>query len=264
MRGEELHLWWLGQSGFLLQYRGRHLLMDPYLSDYLTFKYATTDKPHVRMTERVILPERLDFIDAVTSSHAHSDHMDPYTLKPLMRVNPEMALIIPEANRSLAGERLGLKWEKPIGLNDGESRAVAGFTIHALPSAHDVPQKDAAGKHKYLGYVVECGPWRVYHSGDTRLYDGLAGRLSAFRLDLALLPINGALPERRVAGNLTAEEAVGLGLEAGVKLAVPHHYDMFEFNTEDPARFTAEADRRGLARSVLRNGERLDLKAGEA
>ena len=29
---------------------GRHLLLDPYLSDSLTKKYAATDKPHVRMT----------------------------------------------------------------------------------------------------------------------------------------------------------------------------------------------------------------------
>ena len=26
-------LWWLGQSGFLVQWQGRHLLLDPYLSD---------------------------------------------------------------------------------------------------------------------------------------------------------------------------------------------------------------------------------------
>ena len=23
------HLWWLGQSGFLVQWQGRHLLLDP-------------------------------------------------------------------------------------------------------------------------------------------------------------------------------------------------------------------------------------------
>ena len=83
-----LHLWWLGQSGFLVQWQGRHLLLDPYLSDSLTHKYAATDKPHVRMTERVIAPERLDFIDVVTSSHNHTDHLDKETLVPLLAKNP--------------------------------------------------------------------------------------------------------------------------------------------------------------------------------
>src|ERR1043165_8119684 len=66
---EHLHLWWLGQSGFLVQWQNRHLLLDPYLSDSLTRKYAQTDKPHVRMTERVIAPEKLDFINLIPSSH---------------------------------------------------------------------------------------------------------------------------------------------------------------------------------------------------
>ena len=57
-----------------MQWNDHHLLLDPYLSDSLTRKYAATDKPHVRMTELVIDPARLDFIDAVTSSHNHTDH----------------------------------------------------------------------------------------------------------------------------------------------------------------------------------------------
>ena len=48
-----LRLWWLGQSGFLVQFEGHHLLVDPYLSDSLTRKYAETDTPHVRITRRV-------------------------------------------------------------------------------------------------------------------------------------------------------------------------------------------------------------------
>src|SRR5215211_2992321 len=83
----DLHLWWLVQSGFLVQWQNHHLLLDPYLSDSLTHKYAATDKPHVRMTEPVIAPERLNFIDVVTSSHNHTDHLDPETLGPLMKAN---------------------------------------------------------------------------------------------------------------------------------------------------------------------------------
>ena len=56
--GDRRHVWWLGQSGFLVV-TGRHLLFDPYLSDSLTRKYADTERPHVRMTRRVIDPARL-------------------------------------------------------------------------------------------------------------------------------------------------------------------------------------------------------------
>ena len=56
---DSFHLWWLGQSGFLLQNGYQQLIFDPYLSDSLTVKYACTDKPHVRITERVVAPEKL-------------------------------------------------------------------------------------------------------------------------------------------------------------------------------------------------------------
>src|SRR5712671_6139282 len=170
---EHFHLWWLGQSGFLLQWQGRHLLFDPYLSDSLTKKYAATDKPHVQMTERVISPERLTFIDVVTSSHNHTDHLDAETLIPLLRVNPKIELVIPEANREFVVDRLKTIAELPRGLDAGQFTTVRPFKIHAVPSAHEQLDKDEKGRHKYLGYVVEFDGRFVYHSGDTVLYDGL-------------------------------------------------------------------------------------------
>src|SRR5438045_6704182 len=118
---EHFHLWWLGQSGFLLHWQGNHLLFDPYLSDSLTQKYAATDKPHVRMTERVVAAERLNFIDVVTSSHNHTDHLDPETLVPLLGVNPQMDLVIPEANREVVVDRRKIVAEAPDGLDHGRS-----------------------------------------------------------------------------------------------------------------------------------------------
>ena len=47
----------------------------------LTKKYAATDKPHVRMTERVVAPEALRDLAVVTSSHNHTDHLDAETLR---------------------------------------------------------------------------------------------------------------------------------------------------------------------------------------
>ena len=46
--------------------------------------------------------------------------------------------------------------------------------IRAVPSAHEGLDTDAVGRHLYLGFVVEVGGLRFYHSGDTLAYDGLA------------------------------------------------------------------------------------------
>ncbi len=259
---DELRLWWLGQSGFLLRHRGRRILLDPYLSDSLTQKYAATDKPHVRMTERVIAPERLTGIDAVTSSHNHTDHLDAETLIALRTANPAFRLIIPAANRAFVQQRLGAAaMGDPIVLDDGASATIAGFTFHALPSAHNELERDDQGRHRYLGYVIEAGPWRIYHCGDTLLYPGLEERLRAFGpIDLSLLPINGNLPERRVAGNLDGREAAALAHAIGARLVVPCHYEMFAFNTADPRdRFVPACEKLGQPFRLLRAGESLAL-----
>jgi L-ascorbate metabolism protein UlaG (beta-lactamase superfamily) len=254
--GPAFHLWWLGQSGFLIQWQGRHLLLDPYLSDSLTRKYAQTDKPHVRMTARVIAPERLDFLDLVTSSHHHTDHLDAETLLALFRVNPGLPLIIPEANRALVSERLlGVGSERLVGLDAGSSATIAGFTVTGIPAAHEDLEQDELGRFKFLGYVVQFGPWALYHSGDTILYDGLLEWLRRWKIDLMLLPINGRHPARRVAGNLDGREAVRLAHQAGARLVMPCHFEMFEFNTASPDGFVEAAAECQQPCRVLRCGE---------
>ena len=257
----DVHLWWLGQSGFLVQWQSHHLLLDPYLSDSLTHKYAATDKPHVRMTERVIAPERLDFIDVVTSSHNHTDHLDKETLVPLMQANPKMQLVVPEANRGFVADRLESFLEFPRGLAANETKRFGVFEITGVPAAHPDLEKDEWGHHKFLGYIVQCGELKIYHSGDTLLYDGIGPKLSAFQVDVALLPINGDFPERGVAGNLNGQEAVTLAQEIGARIVIPCHYEMFEFNTASTDEFVRAARERGQRYQVLRAGERWSSSA---
>ena len=237
-----MHLWWLGQSGFLLSWEGRHLLLDPYLSDSLTRKYAGSERPHVRMTRRVVEPQRLAFVDAVTSSHNHTDHLDAETLAPILAAGA--TLVCPGANVDLARRRCGVD---PVGIAHGETRRVAGFRLEAVPAAHDQLAPE------YAGFVVTAGPFRVYHSGDTVLYDGMGERLRAQSVDVAVLPINGKL------GNMDGRDAARLAREMGARLAVPCHFEMFEFNTARPDEFAGECERLRQPYRVLRAGERLTI-----
>ena len=256
-------LWWLGQSGFLLQWQGKHVLFDPYLSDSLTAKYANTDKPHVRLSERVIDPARLDMIDIVTSSHHHTDHLDGETLQPLRRANPRLQCLIAEAHRTFVSERTQWVPDFPVGISDGQRVEMGGFTFEAVPAAHNAIERDEHGNGKYIGLVVSFGPYKIYHSGDTLWYEGMVEILRPFGVDVALLPINGNRPERRVVGNLNYEEAARLGKAIGARLTIPHHYHLFAFNTEDPQNFERAAHQLGIAYRVLAHGEGLSVGAKE-
>lgn len=250
------HIWWLGQSGFLLQWKGKRVLLDPYLSDSLTRKYADTDKPHIRMSERVMDPELLSGISVVTSSHNHTDHLDAETLQPVLRNNPGIHFLIPEANRSFVAARVGCAADFPVGISDGQSVVLDDFTFYGIPAMHNTIDRDEQGHCKYMGFVIRFGEFSIYHSGDTLWFEGMAELLKPFSVHLALLPINGNLPERKVAGNLSCREAAELGKAIGAGCVIPCHYDMFTFNTADVQDFVREANKIGQPYRVLKGGER--------
>src|SRR5918999_642830 len=168
-----LGLWWLGQSGFLVAWQGRHLLLDPYLSDSLTRKYADTDKPHKRMTERVVDPAALGFVDVVCASHAHTDHLDPDTLRALVAARPDVVLVAPAAHRELATERAGIA---PLGIAgnlDGEEAAALAHEIGAgvaVPMHFEMFAFNTEPPDAFVAACERLGqPYRVLRAGERLL-----------------------------------------------------------------------------------------------
>ncbi|HUR57880.1 MAG TPA: MBL fold metallo-hydrolase [Opitutaceae bacterium] len=256
---DRLHVWWLGQSGFLVAHAGGCVLFDPYLSDSLTRKYAATDKPHVRMTARVVDPARLDFLTAVTSSHTHTDHLDAETLNAICSANAQTKLVLAAANVAFTAQRLGLEAAaRFVAIGDGERRSVGPFSFECVPAAHEQLAPE------FAGFVLRVGKFTLYHSGDTVLFPGMEARLRPIGIDVAFLPINGAAPERRVSGNLDGPQAAQLAHAIGARWVVPCHYEMFAFNTASPAAFVAECNRLNQPHAVLRAGERWTVQRGTA
>jgi L-ascorbate metabolism protein UlaG (beta-lactamase superfamily) len=133
---------------------------------------------------------------------------------------------------------------------------VSQFSIHGVPAAHEERDLDEQGRSRYLGYVIRLGEWSIYHSGDTVRYEGMAERLKPWEVDVALLPINGRLPDPRVDGNLCGHEAAQLACDIGARVVIPGHYDMFEFNTVTPDEFVTAAKELGQPYQILQCGER--------
>ncbi len=56
---------------------------------------------------------------------------------------------------------------------------------------------------------------------------------------------------------MNAREAATVARQILARVAIPCHYEMFEFNTVSPDEFIAECQRLGQEFRVLRSGERL-------
>ena len=255
---DDFHLWWLGQSGFLIKWGNQFILLDPYLSDSLTAKYSQTEKPHVRVTEQVIDPINLSFVDLVTSSHNHTDHLDGETLNKISEsTDRNIKLVLPKANVEFANARLQ---ENPniqlVGINEHNPITIGDFRINGIAAAHNEIERDENGNPKFMGLIISFGQWSIYHSGDTLWHSELISELLKFSIDIAIVPINGNKPERKVAGNLNGAEAAAVSKAVNAKIAIPHHFDMFEFNTANPEEFTTTCNRLDQRYKVLQNGQR--------
>lgn len=264
-------LHWLGQAGFVISAGGRRLVIDPYLSDTLTEKYRDTATPHIRMMPAPTTIEGLGRVDLVLITHRHADHMDPGSLRPLGAGQPWTRFVVPASIKAEALRQSGVAEGRLIPLDAGDMiEPWHGLVISAVRAAHETLERDEAGRHKFLGYVLRFatpgGPVTLFHSGDTVPFAGQADEVASFHPDVVLLPVNGRSAEllaRGVPGNMTLDEALALAEAAGAGTMVAHHHGMFDFNTCDPAILAArQAQQRGPVRLVVgRLGTEIRVRA---
>ncbi len=238
----DLTLFWLGQAGFMLTFAGKLFMIDPYLSDFLSKKYKGKKFSHKRMTPSPVAPVQIKEMDWVLCSHKHSDHMDPETLLPLLQ-NTNCQFVVPNAVSDRAIE-IGIPKSRILGVNAGRRYRLAhDITLFPIPSAHEELVTNDLGEHHFLGFILDFGGIRLYHSGDCRPYGGLEKKVAEANVDVALLPVNGRDEYRKangIPGNFLLAEAMALCDAAGVPTLLGHHFGMFDFNTIDPKQAAIE------------------------
>jgi L-ascorbate metabolism protein UlaG (beta-lactamase superfamily) len=230
-----LRIQWLGQAGFLIDSGYGRIIIDPYLSDSLAIKYEGGTFPHKRMMPAPVDPSAIGSLKLYLSTHHHSDHMDETTINRVVPNNDDCFFVVPSA--SAKSQKLAaVPKDRIVPADAFASVRVGEFMIYPIPSAHEKLTIDDAGHHVYLGYVISIGGITIYHSGDCIPYAGLVDNLSAFHIDIALLPVNGRDNVREKAGilgNFSLEEAMQLAVTAGFSFTIGHHFGMFDFNTID-------------------------------
>ncbi|MBW3624056.1 MAG: MBL fold metallo-hydrolase [Armatimonadetes bacterium] len=224
-----LAFWWMGQASYI--YKGSCVIyLDPYL----------TPSP-ARQTPPLLKYEEVTNADLILCTHDHLDHIDPDTLPPVMKASPQAILVVPRPHLRRVLD-LGIPEERVVGLSHMEMFERDGVHLTALKSKHEAFDEHAEHGFPFLGYVVETNDYSFYHSGDTVPYEGLLTSLQEMMPHAVFLPINGRDAERfqrNCLGNMTFQEAVDLAGEVGAAWAIPHHWDMFRGNQEDPQKFVS-------------------------
>lgn len=241
----------LEQSGFLLEGDALRVACDLYLSDHLEAKYRGTDKPHVRRHAPTRTPADLAGLDWVFASHRHSDHLDPGSIREVLAASPEATLVLPAPLVDYATTELGVPADRLHGAHPGER--VGPFTL--LPAAH--PHVDA----EFLSALIDLGGVRLFHSGDTLTFEAQGRLLAEAEPDVLLVPANGRVAEHLgTPPNMSLEEAVDLARACGEPLVIPHHYDLFAFNSRPAHEVARVLAASGLPHRRLEPNETVGLR----
>lgn len=245
-----VRLQWLGQSSFLLEGTEGRIGLDLYLSDHLATKYRGTDKPHDRMHPCPVRPCDLADLAWVFASHKHSDHLDPGSIRELLAIATAAQLVLPAPLVDYAVSDLGLARERLVAAVAG--MRVGPFTL--TPAAHPGPSPE------FLSTIVDVDGIRIFHSGDTLVFDDLVAALRSLRPDVVLLPANGRVAEHLgTPPNMSLEEAIVLARACDARLVVPHHYELFAFNSRPEGDVRRVLEDARVPHIIPEVGETIDL-----
>jgi L-ascorbate metabolism protein UlaG (beta-lactamase superfamily) len=196
-------LWWLGHAGFIVRFATITFYVDPCLS-----------RPGAPLQASDIR-----HADMILATHAHSGHLDPASVIPMLERSKRAKLVLPKSAAEQA-HAAGISYHR-MTTTDADLR-IEYFKddlygrVYAVPSAHPRLDWTADGGYPYLGYLIRFGRWTIYHAGDCVLYEGLAERLRPYNVSVALLPIG--------SNNFSVSQAAQLAADIGATWLVPMHY----------------------------------------
>ena len=241
-------LCWLGQMGLWVRFGNTAVSVD----------YYARPNPDRQVPPPVPAGE-VRGISLFLGTHDHEDHIDLDSWKIWAETCPDALFVVPQACVP-ALVRRGFPEKRLAGMNDGGVLTFGEVTVRALAAAHEFLDRDpATGLYPCLQYVLEGAGARIYHAGDTLRYEGMLPRLLQMGpMDFCLLPINGRDARRYRAnciGNMTFQEAADLAGELRPRRVMPGHWDLFKWNSADPAEFAGYLDAKyGPAVPCVRSG----------
>ena len=249
----DVSLFFLGQCGFVITYKGKTILIDAVLED-LTTPDGKTRRNYPPLFKGDDLKT-----DIMIFTHNHKDHLAKASALASYTKNPDIRFVLPKGLKKELTE-LEIKESNIFPLIKDDSLNIDGVNIFAFSTAHPDHNDDLN-----LGYAININGKKIVHLGDTYLTEQLhQSLLKLGHIDVLMGPINGDdyyRAKRNCIGNMEAEEFALLCKDLNVGIGVPTHYDMVVGNTADVNRFAVkmkEIDFNSHAK-IMQLGELLSL-----
>ncbi len=199
---DKIGITWCGHAGFKIIYGNKKVYIDPYK---LSKNY-----------------ENISDADIVLITHNHFDHLSIEDLKNIIN---ERTVIV--SAQECLSQLKSLKVKESIGIDPRNSVKVDDLKIETLP-AYNVDKDFHPKNDKKIGFIVEFGNDRLYHTGDSDMIP----EMKDTNPSIVLIPVSGTYV-------MTAEEASQAVNELiNPRIAIPMHYGTIVGNKEDAIRFS--------------------------
>lgn len=255
-----LRVSWLGHSSILIEIDGLRVLTDPVWSERVSPVQWAGPK---RWYAPPVSLDELGALDAVLISHDHYDHLDHLTILAL-RDRGARFLVPLGVGAHLA--YWGVPEDRITELDWWEEAQIGGLTLTCTPARHASGRLNPqSNKTLWAGWALRGPSHRVYFSGDTGLFPGMADigeKLGPF--DLTLIEA-GAYNQAWPDWHLGPEQTVKAHELVKGELLLPVHWGLFNLAmhawTEPAERVIAAAERSGQRVIVPRPGQSVEPDA---
>lgn len=248
-----LRVTWLGHSTTLIEIDGFRVLVDPVWCQRVSPSQLVGPK---RFHPPPVALADLPPLDVVLITHDHYDHLDMDAVRALAS-NPSQQRMqfVTALGVGAHLESWGIPGRRITELDWSDTAHVGALRMTAMPARHFSGRTLARNQTLWASWVIAGPAHRVFHSGDTGFFEGIAvvGEKHA-PFDLAMIKI-GAYDEAWPDIHLDPESAVRVHELIGGGLLLPIHWGTFNLAfhawDEPPERLVAAAGRAVNTRLVM-------------
>ena len=220
----ETRLVWFGHSAFLLQMKGKHILIDP--------MFGEVPAPHPILggkrfnKELPIAVEKLPNIDAVIISHDHYDHLD---YESILKLKDKVKYFYTPLAVGVHLKAWGIEEARIVELDWWQHSTHGDLEFICTPAQHFSGRKLGNGQSTlWSSWVIRSDSESIFFSGDSGYgphFKEIGEKFGPFHLAMMECgQYNESWPDI----HMFPEETIQAGKDVGAKAVMPIHWGAFK------------------------------------